>query len=165
MAKSKIDEVLNSLKEIEQWASDGLSQGQIAHNLGIGRSTLEKYKKQNIEIMNSLKKGQRRSNQEVENALFKKATGYEVEEVQAYKVKETYYDDKNNKCTKEKIETVTVKRSYPPDLAAIKFWLMNRNRKEWSENPNKDSIDREELNLKKKEFKAKENMYKGIDYE
>lgn len=45
MAKSKINEVLKRLKDVETWASMGLSESQIAFNLGISRATLETYKK------------------------------------------------------------------------------------------------------------------------
>lgn len=56
MAKSKLNDVLKRLEDIETWASMGLSESQIAYNLGISRSSLENYKKQNLDIVNSLKR-------------------------------------------------------------------------------------------------------------
>ena len=84
MAKSKLNEVLKRLGDIETWASMGLSESQIAYNLGISRSSLENYKKQNLDILNSLKRGKSRASFKVENALYKKATGYVVKRTGSY---------------------------------------------------------------------------------
>ena len=40
MAKSKWEEVSKRLKDVETWASMGLSEKQIAKNLGISKSTM-----------------------------------------------------------------------------------------------------------------------------
>jgi len=87
----------------------------------------------------------------VENSLYKKATGYETKETVAAKVKDIYYDDKGNKCQKERLDTVEVVKEIPPDVTAIKFWLINRNKGRWKENPTKVEIDKALLELKKKE--------------
>ena len=58
---------------VEAWARDGLTQQQIADNLGINIDTLIEYKKKHIEFFEALKKGKEVVDIEVENALFKKA--------------------------------------------------------------------------------------------
>lgn len=58
---------------IEGWARDGLSQKQIADNLGIGLTTLKDYRKKSPTISTALKKGREVSDYHVENALYQSA--------------------------------------------------------------------------------------------
>lgn len=74
-----IQEVEEKVVLIEGWARDGLSQQQIADNLGIGLSTLKKYRKKSVAIRAALKKGREVSDYHVENALYKAATGGNVQ--------------------------------------------------------------------------------------
>ncbi len=151
MAKSKINDVLEKLEDLENWASMGLSEIQIAYNLGISRSSLENYKKANLDILNSLKRGKNRANFKVENALYKKATGYVIKESVPCKTKDTYYDENGNKCIKENITVVEIEKEVPADIQAIKFWLINKEKGKWKENPIKADIDKALLELKKKQ--------------
>jgi len=75
LAKSRIDEWLESDKLIllEGWARDGLTQEQIAHNMGIGLTTLKEWRKKEPTIEATLKRGRDVVDYEVENALFKNA--------------------------------------------------------------------------------------------
>lgn len=138
------------------WASMGLSETQIAYNLGISRASLENYKKANLDILNSLKRGKNQADFKVENALYKKATGYIVKETVAVKCKDIYYDDRGNKCQKENLGTVEITKEIPADVQAIKFWLINRNQKRWKDNPTRAEIDKALLELKKKEANSKD---------
>ena len=72
---AKIDEWLEEDKLIllEGWARDGLTEEQIANNMGIDRTTLYRWKKDNCNINNTLKKGREVVDFEVENALLKNA--------------------------------------------------------------------------------------------
>ena len=58
---------------IQGWARDGLTEEQIAHNMGISRSTLNEWKKKDSDISDTLKKGKEVVDYQVENALLKKA--------------------------------------------------------------------------------------------
>ena len=156
MAKSKLEEVLSKLDKIEEWAKMGLAEGQIANNLGIARSTFEKYKSTSKELMDTLKRGKEVANYEVENALYKKATGYTIKEKVPYKLKDTYYDDNGNKCINERIEVVETEKEIPADVVAIKFWLVNRDRQNWKDNPSKYELDKELLEIRKKQVEQGE---------
>ncbi|MBS6601288.1 MAG: helix-turn-helix domain-containing protein [Clostridium sp.] len=142
----------DGLEQIEKWARLGLSDRQIAKNMGIGRSTFYEWKKKYKDISDTLDKGKAIVNEEVENALLKKALGFKYKEQQAIKVKEIYYDEKGRKCQKEDVKIVEVEKEVLADTVAIKFWLVNRERERWSDNPNKVEIDKELLELKKKEI-------------
>ena len=106
-----------------------------------------------MDILNSLKRGKSRASFKVENALYKKATGYVVKEQVPTKVKETYYDDNGNKCIKENVVVVEAEKEVPADIQAIKFWLINKEKGKWKENPTKAEIDRAMLELRKEQAK------------
>lgn len=114
---AKINEWLENDKLIllEGWARGGLTDEQIAKNIGINRTTLYDWKKKEVNIANALKKGKEVVDFEVENALLKRALGYEYEE-------ETY---ENGILTKK------VKKHVAPDTTAQIFWLKNRQVKKW----------------------------------
>ena len=76
MAKSKVDRWLDpddGLLLLQDWARMGLTDEQIAHNMGISRSTLSDYKVKYPIISDTLKKGKDVIDIQVENALLKSA--------------------------------------------------------------------------------------------
>lgn len=75
MAKGKYEKWLNgeNLLLLEGWARDGLTDEQIAKNIGITVSTFYEWKKKYSEISESLKKGKEVVDYEVENALLSSA--------------------------------------------------------------------------------------------
>lgn len=75
IAKGKYREWLepDKLRLLEGWARDGLTDKQIAHNIGINVATLYRWKNESNDICNSLKKGKEVVDIEVENALLKSA--------------------------------------------------------------------------------------------
>ena len=72
---AKIDDWLveDKLTLLEGWARDGLTNEQIANNIGINVKTLYDWKNRNSNICNVLKKGREVVDFEVENALLKNA--------------------------------------------------------------------------------------------
>lgn len=73
MAKSKWEEVKEKLVLVEGWARDGLTDEQIANNLGISKTTFYKFKDEHSELSELLKKGKKVVDYQVENALLKNA--------------------------------------------------------------------------------------------
>lgn len=63
----------DGLIRLEGWARDGLTEQQIAHNMGCGLSTLKEWKNKFPAIATALKKGKEVVDYEVENALLKAA--------------------------------------------------------------------------------------------
>lgn len=120
LAKSKyFTHVEPKLVLIEGWARDGLTDEQIAKNLGIAYSTFKEYKKKYSAFSATLKKGKEVVDIQVENALLKRALGYEYEEV-----KEEY------ECG-ELAKTTRTKKQIAPDVTAQIFWLKNRRPDKW----------------------------------
>ena len=77
MAKGKYQRWLepDGLLLLEGWARDGLTDEQLAHNMGITTKTLYEWKKSYGSICEALKKGKEVVDYQVENALLKKALG------------------------------------------------------------------------------------------
>lgn len=71
MAKGKYEKWLkeDNLLLLEGWARDGLTDEQIAKNIGIGERTLYEWKEKYPQISQSLKKGKEVVDYQVENAL------------------------------------------------------------------------------------------------
>ena len=91
MTKGKYTEWLTpeGLLKIEGWARDGLIDEQIAHNMGIVRSTLNVWKEKFPDISDALKKGKEVIDRQVENALLKRALGYSFTEVTKERITDT----------------------------------------------------------------------------
>lgn len=75
MAKGKYQKWLEpeNLILLEGWARDGLTDEQIAQNMGIGYSTLQTWKSKYQDIQDTLKKGKDVIDFQVENALLESA--------------------------------------------------------------------------------------------
>lgn len=125
MAKGKYEYWLTpeGLLKIEGWARDGLTDEQIAANIGISRSTLNAWKDRYSDISDTLKRGKDVVDLQVENALLKRALGYEYEEV-----KEKF------ECGVMTERTVA-KKEVIPDTTAQIFWLKNRKPDKWRDKP------------------------------
>ncbi|MGX5634370.1 hypothetical protein [Bacillus thuringiensis] len=111
------------LLKMEGWARDGLIDEQIAHNMGVTRVTLHNWRKKHPIMDQAVRCGKEVVDREVENALFKRATGYTYEEVTV--------ERQQNEDDFESVETKRVKRQVPPDSTAIIFWLKNRKPQAW----------------------------------
>lgn len=151
MAKSKWPMVEEKLMLVQKWCRDGLSEAQIAKNLGVAMSTFSEYKNKHPELMEALKKGKEVFITELENALAKKALGYDYEEEKEY----IKYEDGREIRYKE-----VTKKHQPPDVAACSILLKNKDKDDsgktkWSDNPGKLEMDRKLFELRKLEINNK----------
>ena len=149
MAIGKYQEWLepDSLLKLQAWARDGLTDKQIAHNIGVNEATLNRWKSAHAPILQALKRGKEVIDREVENALLKRALGYSYNEV-------TQEPDEQGDLTITKIVTKQV----APDTTAQIFWLRNRKGMVWS---NKDALDAENTKDNNALTKAKISMIEG----
>lgn len=133
MTKSKWEtHVKDRLIEVEGWARDGLTDEQIAKNLGIAYSTLREYREKYSALSAALKRGKEVVDREVENALLKKALGGKEKLLKPMKIKQVIYSDAGKKL-KESEEIVMVEEEVLiiPDTTAQIFWLKNRKPDVW----------------------------------
>ena len=131
MAKGKYEQWLTTegLLQLEAWARDGLTDEQIAHNMGIGTTTFYRWKNDYREIQESLKKGKEVVDIEVENALLKRALGYKYVEVTKERV--TELNPHTGEPESKLVVTKEVVKEVQPDVGAQIFWLKNRKPKMW----------------------------------
>ena len=123
MAKGKYEKWLEpeNLILLEGWARDGLTLDDISHNMGINRKTLWEWSERFDPIRNALKNGKEVADFMVENALFKSALGYEVEE----------YEEKLDQMGN--VVGTYKRRHITPNVTAQIFWLKNRKPQVWRE--------------------------------
>lgn len=107
------------LLKIEGWARDGLTDKQVAYNMNIAESTLHEWKKKYSVLSESLKRGKEVVDRQVENALLKRALGYEFKET-------------TQELTEDGMRvTKVITKQQAPDTTAQIFWLKNRKPQEW----------------------------------
>lgn len=107
------------LLKIEGWARDGLTDKQVAYNMNIAESTLHEWKKKYSVLSESLKRGKEVVDRRVENALLKRALGYEFKET-------------TQELTEDGMRvTKVITKQQAPDTTAQIFWLKNRKPQEW----------------------------------
>lgn len=113
---------------IEGWARDGLTEEQIANNIGISRSTLNEWKKKFSDISDTLKQSKEIADRQVENALHKTALGF-------------YYEED---MVTNQGDVVRVKKYSKPNTTAQIFWLKNRKPANWRD---KQEIEQTNTNI------------------
>lgn len=125
MAKGKYREWLepDGLLLLEGWARDGLTDEQIAHNMGITAKTLYVWKSAYGEICEALKRGKDVVDIQVENALLKRALGYK------------YIEERIEVSDKDGRKVIQTTKTVPPDTTAQIFWLKNRRPDKWRDKP------------------------------
>lgn len=151
--KEKIE---SRLSEIETWVEKGYTDKEIAEKLEIGYSTYRKYKTESVALKEVIATGKDKLNDEAEKAVFKKATGYYYYEEIPTKVKEEILaEDGETIITQEKVIISKVKKYSHPDVSAQKFWLQNKKKASWKNDPHKTDIEKKALKLKEKEVESK----------
>ena len=131
MAKGKYHEWLKeeNLILLKSWAIDGLTDEQIAEQMGIATSTLYEWKKKYSEISEALKKGKKVFDAESVQALHQAGIGHYIEEV------DTDITIRNG----EEIKRVRKrKRRIPSNVTALIFWLKNRDPDNWMDRKAKE---------------------------
>nr|DAJ95983.1 MAG TPA: terminase small subunit [Caudoviricetes sp.] len=133
VANEKYQEWLtpDGLTKLEGWARDGLTDEQIASNMGIRRETLINWKKKYDNISNALKRGKEVIDIQVENALLKRALGY------------SYTETRIEESERDGQKIVKTIKNVPPDTTAQIFWLKNRKAKQWRDRPETANDDGE----------------------
>ena len=125
MAKGKYQRWLepDGLLLLEGWARDGLTDEQLAEKMGCGVRTLYDWKERFPQISQALKKGKEIVDIQVENALLKRALGYE------------YMEERVEISEKDCRNVIHTTKTVPPDTTAQIFWLKNRRPDQWRDKP------------------------------
>ena len=119
----------DGLTLIAGWARDGLTDDDIAARCGISPGTLTLWKRRYPGIADTLRSGRDVTDYMAENALLKRALGYDyTEETWEFKPnKETGIGEMQ--LTKKQVKHLQ------PDVSALQFWLKKRRKHVWGDMP------------------------------
>ena len=138
---------------VEGWTREGATEESIAKKLGIAYSTFKEYKKKESALSDTLKNNRVIADFEVENSLFKRANGYEYEEVK------TMIEHTDEGVEKKRIEKT--RKYLAPDTTAQIFWLKNRKKTEWLElEKEKVKEFREKTQIEREKFEFEKHKWK-----
>lgn len=80
------------IEEIRAWARDGVTEEEMSKRLGIAYSTFKEYKKRYSAILDAIKKGKERYDNEVVDALHKNTLGGIVVLKKTIKLKKRFFE-------------------------------------------------------------------------
>ena len=106
----------------------GATDNEVADILGIGTTTLYRWRNEHPRFRESLKAGKKEADERVEMALYRRAVGYSHEAVKIFQ-----YQGKE--------VVVPYKEIHQPDTTACIFWLKNRQPELWRDKPEGDSSE------------------------
>lgn len=113
--------------ELCEWAEKlaklGATDKEIGDSFGVSESTINRWKLEHVEFLESLKKGKIFADANVAQALYHRACGYSHEDVHISNFQ-------------GEITLTPIVKHYPPDTAAAFIWLKNRQSKYW-----RDKVD------------------------
>lgn len=155
MARPSAKKIIKeNLDKIEKWVSSGLSMKEIATNLGISERTLYKYKAEDEQFTQTVKKARQPAVEILENTMFKAACGF-MQTVHKYeKLKRTTYE--NGKKSEEWEEMVEYDEEvyFKPDITAGIFLLKNWGN--YMNEPRALELRQQEVELQKKKIEDSE---------
>jgi len=93
----------------------GATDKEIAAFFCVKKQTIDNWKKKHLEFFGSIKLGRQQADSDVALSLFKRATGYS-------------HPDEKIFVDKGKVIRAKTTKHYPPDTAAMIYWLNNRTR-------------------------------------
>ena len=123
----------DGLLQIQGWAREGLTNDQIAHNIGVSGRSFADWINRFSSIASALKKGKAPVDLEVENALLKRALGYQYEEIitEIEEVPTGKLDESGKPIVKQQKHIRKITKTALPDTTAQIFWLKNRRPGRW----------------------------------
>ena len=160
MAKSNEEKIYENMKSLEEWALAGISQKEMAKMLEMSYSHFRDLKKKIPALSALLKKSaeilkaeKAKQVENVEKTLYERCMGYNADVKKHYKLKKPMknedgtlvFDESGKVITEEVLEEVTETQHIPADVSAIKFFLMNKARKDWQNDPERLAIEKKRL--------------------
>ena len=125
MSLSKWPYIQRKLPVIEGLAREGWLEKDICKKMDIGHTAWSQLKKAHPELVEALIKGKEDIDVQVENALLKRALGYEYEETK------TIVENPDGTAGPRQVRIERVKKHVPPDTVAGIFWMKNRKPALW----------------------------------
>ncbi len=110
-------------EQVEKLCKLGATDKEIGDFFAVGEKTINNWKIDHIEFLQSIKKGKMLADANVADRLYQRAMGFE-------------HDSEEIKVISggplgSNIERVPIRKIYPPDTVAAIFWLKNRQKDKW----------------------------------
>lgn len=134
--------------DILKWLQNGATEKQIADNIGISQATWCKYKTENVEFAEFIKRGRESLVTQLRGALVKRAMGFEYTEKKKYSKRDP--DGNIYQYVEETTKTAL------PDVAALNLCLKNYDPDGWANDPQAIRLKEKELELRR-EIAEKDN--------
>lgn len=146
MAKSKATPWLTEegLLKVEGWARSGLTDKEIAQNIGVSKPTFYEWVKKYPNFSDSISRGKADSLELAERMVFDHIRGFEYEETETSIVQD-------NQGNEQKKVTKKRKKALPNDRM-LQFYLRNRYPDEWN---GKGTIEMERLRLENEKLRQR----------
>lgn len=109
----------------ERLATNGATIAEIAEVVGVTGTTIKNWMQAHPVFLAAIKAGREAAVDRAERALFERATGYSWKSEKLM----TLSDPGGG----SHVERIPISVHAPPDVAAIRFYLSNRRRREWAE--------------------------------
>jgi DNA-binding XRE family transcriptional regulator len=100
----------------------GYTDAELADFFEVSEQTINAWKKAQPAFLESIKKGKDLADGEVVDSLYQRALGYVA-------------PDLDIRVINDQIVKTNIKKHYPPDPVSAIFWLRNRQRNKWHNNP------------------------------
>ena len=143
--KNKYNEYVKSrFEDIKKWCKRGATDKEIIKMLGIGKTAFYDYQEKYTEFSELIKNNRIDAVEEIKNALFKRATGFQ------------YIETKESKTTDENgvvsVKRESITKTVVPDPASCMILLKHWDKAgEWTNEPALLKLKKEELKLKKQQ--------------
>lgn len=137
MAKPRKDSyevrVKPKLALVKGWCRRGLTQEQIAENLGISNQSLTNYIRRYEEFADAMAEGAEELEIHIENALVKRALGYSYKEVT--RERKQVMNEETGEPEFKLVVTKSVTKHVVPDVGAQQYYLEHRAPRRWERVP------------------------------
>lgn len=115
------------------WCRRGLTNEQVAENLGISNQSFTNYLKRYEEFADAVDKGREETEVHIENALVKRALGYNYKEVT--RERKLVHNPETGEDEYKLVVTKSVTKHVIPDVSAQQYYLEHRAPKRWERVP------------------------------
>ena len=161
-------EIRPRFPEIQEWLKLGMTDKDIAENLGISKQTICEYKKKFPEFSELCKNSRKQPVTEIKTALFNRATGFHYSEKKTVVEYEEWSEEvksalqaigiDTSNLEKRKLVRMEVYDKYSvPDPASALILLKHWDKEhEWTQDPQMLDLKRKELALREKKIESEE---------
>lgn len=127
----------------------GATDTELATFLDVCEATINNWKKDYPEFLESIKKGKELADARVAGSMYKKATGYTAKHKKAVKIREGLGGGKYI----EKVVMVEEEQEIPPDATLAIFWSKNRRPNDWRDKKDVEvKVDKQVFKIGDQEF-------------